>query len=120
MNKVINTISSFLFPAFYLLGIGYIAMQFPVDYRLDVFIAELVFTAAFAWIYGAFRNESEFENHFFAFTVFVLPYSYYLISDSFESGFTVLFALIAFKTLGGFKKIFKMINFVFSIRFTRI
>lgn len=120
MNKVINTISSFLFPALYLVGLGYLAMQFPVEYRLDAFVAALVFTAVFVWIYGAFRNESEFVTHFFALTVFVLPFTFYQVFDDFGGGFTVLFALIAFKTLGGFNKIFKMINFVFRIRFTRV
>jgi hypothetical protein len=120
MNKVINTIYSFLFPALFLIGLGYVAWQFPVEFRLDVFVGELVVTAVFAWIYGALRNEEEFETHFFALTVFVLPFAFFLYSDNYDGGFTVLLALIAFKTLGGFRKIFKMINFFFRVRFSKI
>lgn len=120
MKKLFNTTYSLLLVAFYLIGLGYVSMQFPIAYRLDAFITALVATAALAWIYGAIRNENEFETHFFALSIFVLPFSYYWNTESFSGGWVLFFAIIAFKTLGGFKKIFKLTNFVFRIRFTSV
>lgn len=120
MSKITQSFLSWILPAAYLIGLGNVAWQFPVEYRLDAFIVGLVITAALAWLYGALKSELEFENHFFAFSVFVLPFSYYMIFDSFEGGCIALFSIVAFKTLGGYRKIFQMLNLLFRIRFTRV